>query len=439
MTIAVVALTATAAAAADEPDETPDWWRNLRLRGRLAEAFAYRLHDPGDVSKLMTTAWLDGKYSFSDRVNLRVGTRTWYDAVFNVTDRYPDNVEHDQKFEFDLREALLSISREELDVRIGRQQIVWGEAISAFIADIVNPKDFREFILPDYTEIRIPIWALDFTYRLAPGLNFEGVWTPDTRFNKFPKAGAEFEFAPPAYRFTQPVIRLPDNPAEFSVERSEGGFRLSYLVNGWDLALIYYDQADKFPVLFQKRLPQASGPDVIALQPEHPRLHIVGATLSKSIEPIVIRSEFTLTLGKTYETTNPAVISGVKQRDTIDYLIGVDYTFSETVDVSLQLIQKILLGPVDQSLARGAVQGKVTTSAALRVATGFFDNTLNPTVLFVIDANRGDFRMSPRLDYLMSDAVTLSAGLDIFEGPRNTLWGQFDSNDRFWFTATFKF
>ena len=81
----------------------------------------------------------------------------------------------------------------------------------------------------------------------------------------------------------------------------------------------------------------------------------------------------------------------------------------------------------------------MTTSAALRLTTGFFDNTLNPTVLFVINANRADYRLSPRIDYLLSGAVTISLGADIFGGPRRTLYGQFDDNDRVVVTTTWRF
>ena len=152
--LTTVALLCVASAAAAEESA-------LRLRARAAEEFAYRLHDPGDVSKLRTTGWLDAKYAFSEAVSLRVGTRAWYDAVFDATDRYPANVERDQKTEVSLREAVLGVSSGDFDVRVGRQQIVWGEAISTFITDVVNPKDFREFILPDFSELRIPIWAID--------------------------------------------------------------------------------------------------------------------------------------------------------------------------------------------------------------------------------------------------------------------------------------
>src|SRR3989440_11849423 len=104
-----------AAAEADEPEREPlAWPAALRVRGRLAEEFAYRLHDPGDVSKLKTLGWLDGKYTLSEAVSVRAAVRGWYDAVFEATDRYPANVERDQKTEVSLREALLLVGRGDL-------------------------------------------------------------------------------------------------------------------------------------------------------------------------------------------------------------------------------------------------------------------------------------------------------------------------------------
>ena len=437
-TVAILYLVTVATAEETERQESADWLQQLSLRGRIAEEFAYHLHDPGHVSKLRTTGWLEGKYTFSDEVNLKLAARGWYDAVFDVTDHYPRSVARDQKTELSLRQALLSVSRGDLDVQLGLQQIVWGEAIGSFVTDIINPRDFREFILPDFSELRIPIWAVDITYRLGQGVNFEGVWTPDTQINNLPKKGAEFQFAPIAFRFHNPVVRLADNPDRFSLARSEGGFRLSTLMSGWDTSLIYYDEADKTFVLFQRRLPQLHGPDVIALEPRHPRLHIIGATLAKSIEPIVVRSEMALTIGKRYVTTNSLDRDGVVRRDTLDYLIGIDYTFFSALDATFQLSQKILTGSAT-NLTRGGVEGRVTTSVALRLTTGFFDNTLNPTVLFVINANRADYRLSPRIDYLLSGAVTISLGADIFGGPRRTLYGQFDDNDRVVVTTTWRF
>jgi uncharacterized protein DUF1302 len=430
-----------ATALAEEPDAGGDaaWPRNLRVRARVAEELAYRLHDPGDVSKLRTLGWLEGKYTFSDAASLRVATRGWYDAVFDATDRYPAGVARDERKELSVREAILTLSRGDLDARLGRQQIVWGEAISTFVTDVVNPKDFREFVLPDFTELRLPIWAADVTYRLATNVTLEGVWTPDALHNKLPGRGAEFQLARFPFRFRNPVVQLPDDADEFSLERSEGGGRLSVLRQGWDVSLIYYDEADKNPVLFQRRVPRAApAPAVVVLQPRHPRLHVVGATLAKSLGDVIVRGEVAVSVGKRYETSDPLDADGVVRRDTIDYLLGVDYTFFATLDTALQVSQKILTGPAT-NLTRPGLEGRATTSVALRLTTGFFDNTLNPTVLFVVGVDRADFRVSPRLDWLATGSLVLSVGADVFEGPRQTLWGQFDRNDRVTFTTTWRF
>jgi hypothetical protein len=429
-----------APALADEPErETPAPGPDgLRIRGRLAEEFAYRLRDPGDVAKLRSVGWLEGKYVLSDSVSVRVATRSWYDAAFDATDRYPANVERDQKTALSVREAILVLSHGDLDARVGRQQIVWGEAISTFVTDVVNPRDFREFVLPDFSELRIPIWAADVTYRLGPHVNLELVWSPDTMPNRIPKHGAEFEFARPPFRFRNPVVRLPDAEDEFSLARSEGGVRLSALLRGWDASLIYYDTQDKTAVFFQRRVPGVAGPDVIVLAPEHPRVRVVGVTLAKSLEPVVLRGEAALTIGKRYETTDPLDLDGVVRRDTLDYLLGVDYTFFSRVDAALQVSQKILTGPA-LDLTRPGLTGRVTTAVALRLTTGFLDNTLNPTVQLVVGADRGDVRVSPRIDWLATGRVTVSVGADVFEGPRRTLYGQFDRNDRVTLTTTWRF
>ena len=81
----------------------------------------------------------------------------------------------------------------------------------------------------------------------------------------------------------------------------------------------------------------------------------------------------------------------------------------------------------------------VTTSIALRLSTPFFEDTLVPSVLFVINANRADFRASPKIDWLVTGALTISVGADIFEGARRTLYGQFEGNDRVYITTTWRF
>jgi hypothetical protein len=39
----------------------------------------------------------------------------------------------------------LQYKRNKFQLRFGNQQLVWGEAFGFFFADIINPKDTREF------------------------------------------------------------------------------------------------------------------------------------------------------------------------------------------------------------------------------------------------------------------------------------------------------
>jgi hypothetical protein len=125
-------------------------------------------------------------------------------------------------------------------------------------------------------------------------------------------------------------------------------------------------------------------------------------------------------------------------RDTLDHLVGVDDTFLERFDVALQFGQKVLTGSA-ANLSRGTVEARVMSSVSVRLTTGCFDNTLNPTLLWVINVNRGDSRISVKLEYLLSGSVAASLGADLFAGPIDTLYRQFDANDRVYLAAGWRF
>ena len=83
--------------------------------------------------------------------------------------------------------------------------------------------------------------------------------------------------------------------------------------------------------------------------------------------------------------------------------------------------------------------GVIVTLVGLAVALTHTFEISRYWITVGVGVDRGDFRLSPRLDYLVSGAVTLSIGADLFEGPRQTLYGQFDRNDRVTFTTTWRF
>ena len=76
---------------------------------------------------------------------------------------------------------------DELLIRLGRQQVVWGRTDLFRVLDVVNPVDYsRHNIYDELEDIRIPMWILNADYRMGPtsifqDLNFSLMWN----FDKF--------------------------------------------------------------------------------------------------------------------------------------------------------------------------------------------------------------------------------------------------------------
>ena len=49
-----------------------------------------------------------------------------------------------------LRELYLDLYFKNFDLRIGKQQVVWGKADGVFITDIDSPLNLTEFLIPDF-------------------------------------------------------------------------------------------------------------------------------------------------------------------------------------------------------------------------------------------------------------------------------------------------
>ena len=81
------------------------------------------------------------------------------------------------------------------DFRVGAQQIIWGEVVGLFFADVVSARDMREFLLPGFDIIRIPQWAARAEY-FAGDTHVEFIWIPVPLFDRIGKPGADFYPAP---------------------------------------------------------------------------------------------------------------------------------------------------------------------------------------------------------------------------------------------------
>jgi hypothetical protein len=398
----------------------------LELSGTLRSEAALRLHTPLDLTKLREVAYLRGKYTLdpsersATQAVFHFTARAHYDAVFALTRQYPAAVRQDEQSKFDLREAVVTLTTGRWDLRLGLQQTVWGEAVGLFFADVVNPKDYREFLLRDFDDIRLPQWALDMRYGLGKEQTLEFYWSPDPRISRLALPGAEFAFFRPSPPAGIHLILEPEAKPIPSLQNHNIGLRYAWLRKGWDSALFFYHAFDDLPAV-SKRLRVIEGVSMLDVRRLHPHVTYLGGTFSKPNGNGVWRGEAVYLVGRRYETAAPGEAI---QRDALTTLLGASYP-AGIYNLDIQLFQTTILGSTHLLSERAARVG-----LSLRFADDASTRRMKPELLLVVSPNQKDFWFSPKLHFRVSSDSTLTVGMDWFNGPLPTLFGQFRDRKR---------
>ena len=141
-------------------------------------------------------------------------------------------------------------------LRLGKQQVVWGETSTQRTADVVNPLNMRSHVVgvDDWEDFKKGLWMFRGFYQtdLANDLTFEWVWVPND-FEKMdlPPEGSVYNTTY-SYGFFSQLQRLwkYDMGHTNGLHASQGGFRIRGYNWDWDWTLIYYNGIDASPVVW---------------------------------------------------------------------------------------------------------------------------------------------------------------------------------------------
>ena len=251
-------LAADAASPPTSTDSSPDKEgarrarQTLRVRGRRRGVHVLR------SDALVARAWSTlcrGAGEVERNARWKVSGRVDGDIVYATSDFYLPAVKRDQRLDFFWGENYVDFSAGDWDFRLGAQQIVWGEVIGLFFADVVSARDMREFLLPGFDIIRIPQWAARAEYAFGDS-HVELLWIPVPTFDKIGKPGSDFypaRLPSPTPEEIASLFRDPVKPSR-SLDNSSLGIRASTLVNGWDLAAFYYHSYSTEPTFYRVRV-----------------------------------------------------------------------------------------------------------------------------------------------------------------------------------------
>ncbi len=394
------------------------------LQGFFQTELAYTYSDPAHWSKEEGRLELGNHGLLGQGMQWKLSGRLDYNAVYEQGNFYQQGVRDIQKAEFQLRETYLDLAAAGLDWRLGRQQIVWGEMVGLFFADVVSAKDLREFVLPDFQVLRIPQWAARAEY-FKSDFHAEMIWIPFPSYDRIgrPKdfsqsgSGSDFYPYPPALA---PVIRDEVKPSA-SPNHGNFGIRVSQLTNGWDMSGFYYTSMAGSPTFY--RDPVVS--PVLTFTPRHDRIWQLGGTLGKDLDDVVLKAEAVYSSGRRFNlVTDMTDADGVVRQNTLDWAVGLDFNPSSDTRVNTQLFQRYFFEHNPD-----IIPAKTENGFTLLVSHNFPDNW-KTEVLLVRSLNRSDWMLRPKASWGFQPNWKLTLGIDAFHGPSTGLFGQYDAQNR---------
>jgi len=115
-------------------------------------------NDSGDITKFENTAKVFINGDVADNAALHAELNFVYDTEATPND-YQGHMNYSQQdYVRELYVDSLFGENQDIEVRVGKQQVVWGTADGIKLLDIINPTDYREFAQNTMEDSRIPVW-----------------------------------------------------------------------------------------------------------------------------------------------------------------------------------------------------------------------------------------------------------------------------------------
>lgn len=390
--------------------------QNVDING-FARTYEGVLYDNGNFGIIQQTLNLNFE-KMGDKVAFKVNPMVY---LYNA-----------DSLDFRMRELYLDLYFKNFDIRIGRQQVVWGKADGVFITDIVSPLNLTEFLLPDFDEIRIGVIATKINYYIGNS-TFEAIWVPVFAPTERPKPGSIWyvqpDFpAPPAWDLSKETITP-------SIKNSEIFLKYTAFTSAIDFELMgAYTWDDNPTMLTNKIIDTATGQLTgLLITPEYKRLTIGGGSFSSEIKAVILRGEAAYYNGKYFLTQDPAQADGNVQKDYLHYLVGVDFNIG-SVKLSSQFIQQTIL-----NYENNILNEKTESTMTFLARYDLLRETLHLELFSYIGLTNEDALVRPKITYDFEDSFSILLGSNIFIGDEKGRFGRYKDNSMAYIKLKYSF
>ncbi len=410
--------------------------------GYFKNETAYRFDEPRSFTKIRNILSLNSEVGFGRRAQFYASGWAYYDLVYDLfnyetiaartvrEEKEPlvflETLKQEKDSEVvELREFYLDLFLPNLDVRLGKQFIIWGVLEGIRVVDEINPMDFRELILPELLDYRIPLWSLKADLYWGKS-EYEFIWIPDLRFHKPAPAGSEWELFQ--------VLDKTTKPESFNPAFSEYGLKWTREVFDTEISLSYFYTWDDYPTSFRV----ISAADVrtvdpdseLAILPTYTRMSMYGSTFTREIGGAILKGEFAYVTGKYFaivdrDDNGDGFLDndGELKRDHIRWGLGYDFSLWG-IEWSPAIAQWVILGYNSNILT-----DEFDTTFNLFLRKPLKKQSAVFTLLGIYLVNFREVYLKPKFTFNLGNHFQLMAGMDYFAGSRSQFGRAFSASD----------
>ena len=349
-----------------------------------------------------------------------------------------------------VREAYVNAYLGPVDLRLGKQIIVWGRADMLNPTNNLTPADFRARS-PIEDDRRLGNMGARVTAHLSP-VRLEGVWLPAYSATTLPTLSL-----PKYVSFGDPTYPSP------KLQEGLGALRAHLELSAIELSVSYLNGYAPLPgltlanLLIQPDDPKLGQRPSVLLSRTAYRHQVVGGDFSTALGTwLALRGE--VAYRRPYDYQNRAYAP----HPDLQYALGADRTFG-SLNVIVQYLGRytfdwekktgtrsgpdteildipyndnaytIASGLAEQEIAKTnqvlfSQTARVQHLATARLEWRLWHDTLSLSVLGFRNFTTREWLLAPKMGYHISDSLIAYVGAEIFYGPAGTLFGMIDQS-----------
>ncbi|WP_035238745.1 DUF1302 family protein [Desulfobacter vibrioformis] len=347
-----------------------------------------------------------------------------YDFIYTLKGRqnYTDQVLDNYETKAELRELYLRASPvKQLDIKTGRQIVVWGTSDYVRVVDILNPLDLRNPGTTDIEDLRLPVTMSKIDYYQGP-FNLSCIMIHEVRFNEPPAYGSVF------YPSSQAPAR--EEILDSDLKNSQFALALTGRFSGWDLGLYWADIY--YPDTYIESV--SDGGTLVPVQ-KHDRVNMFGVSSTLAKGNWILKTESALWEQLRYTNTPN------DQFSRLDVMAGFEYSGFTDTRITLELVNQHLFNYNSELKNTPDGINENQLQSVLCIEKDFIHEALTLTFLVMGYGEKWQDGSYQRIsaEYDIADSITAKAGVVFYQSGNLPMFNDIGGNDQVFLELKFSF